>query len=82
MAACEREISWQITRRTRLCEQRDEDAPLGLVAGGAARQAGAEGAVAHHRRVALDGLQPLDGFAEALARLESRQVFGKIVVTL
>ncbi len=30
----------------------------------------------------IDTIAPLDGFAEALARLESRQVFGKIVVTL
>ena len=30
----------------------------------------------------LDTVTPLEGFAEALQRLESRQVFGKIVVTL
>ena len=30
----------------------------------------------------LDTVLPLDGFADALRRLESRQVFGKIVVTL
>lgn len=30
----------------------------------------------------VDMVAPLDGFAEALARLESRRVFGKIVVTL
>jgi NADPH:quinone reductase-like Zn-dependent oxidoreductase len=30
----------------------------------------------------LDTVAPLEGFAEALARLESRRVFGKIVVTL
>jgi NADPH:quinone reductase-like Zn-dependent oxidoreductase len=33
-------------------------------------------------RPVLDSVLPLDGFAEALARLESRRVFGKIVVTL
>jgi NADPH:quinone reductase-like Zn-dependent oxidoreductase len=30
----------------------------------------------------LDTVTPLEGFAEALRRLESRQVFGKLVVTL
>ncbi|RYJ00708.1 MAG: NADPH:quinone oxidoreductase, partial [Acetobacteraceae bacterium] len=30
----------------------------------------------------LDTVAPLDGFADALARLETRRVFGKIVVTL
>ncbi|TDH64639.1 NADPH:quinone oxidoreductase [Dankookia rubra] len=30
----------------------------------------------------LDTVTPLDGFADALKRLESRQVFGKLVVTL
>ena len=30
----------------------------------------------------IDTVAPLDGFAEALARLESRRVFGKIVITL
>jgi NADPH:quinone reductase-like Zn-dependent oxidoreductase len=30
----------------------------------------------------LDTVAPLDGFAEALERLESRRVFGKIVITL
>ena len=30
----------------------------------------------------LDTVLPLEGFADALRRLESRQVFGKIVVTL
>ena len=30
----------------------------------------------------LDTVAPLEGFAEALARLESRRVFGKILVTL
>jgi NADPH:quinone reductase-like Zn-dependent oxidoreductase len=33
-------------------------------------------------RPVLDTVTPLDGFEEALRRLESRQVFGKIVVTL
>lgn len=33
-------------------------------------------------RPVLDSVLPLDGFPEALARLESRRVFGKIVVTL
>jgi len=33
-------------------------------------------------RPVLDTVTPLEGFGEALARLESRQVFGKIVVTL
>jgi hypothetical protein len=30
----------------------------------------------------LDTVTPLEGFADALKRLESRQVFGKLVVTL
>jgi NADPH:quinone reductase-like Zn-dependent oxidoreductase len=30
----------------------------------------------------LDTVTPLEGFADALQRLESRQVFGKLVVTL
>jgi NADPH:quinone reductase-like Zn-dependent oxidoreductase len=33
-------------------------------------------------RPVLDTVTPLDGFEGALRRLESRQVFGKIVVTL
>jgi len=33
-------------------------------------------------RPVLDTVTPLEGFGDALARLESRQVFGKIVVTL
>jgi len=33
-------------------------------------------------RPVLDTVMPLDGFEDALRRLESRQVFGKIVVTL
>lgn len=33
-------------------------------------------------RPVLDTVTPLDGFEDALCRLESRQVFGKIVVTL
>ncbi|WP_254453629.1 zinc-binding dehydrogenase [Siccirubricoccus sp. G192] len=50
-------------------------ASLRNVADGLAKMAGGMTPV-------LDTVAPLEGFAEALARLESRRVFGKIVVTL
>ncbi len=50
-------------------------APIRAVADGLARMAGG-------LRPVLDTVAPLDHFAEALHRLESRRVFGKIVVTL
>ncbi|WP_135469216.1 zinc-binding dehydrogenase [Crenalkalicoccus roseus] len=50
-------------------------APLSRLASGLARMA--EGV-----RPVLDTVAPLDSFPEALRRLESRRVFGKIVVTL
>jgi NADPH:quinone reductase-like Zn-dependent oxidoreductase len=40
------------------------------------------GKIASGMTPVLDTVAPLDGFAEALARLESRRVFGKIVITL
>jgi NADPH:quinone reductase-like Zn-dependent oxidoreductase len=50
-------------------------ASLRNVADGLAKMAGGMAPV-------LDTVVPLDGFAQALQRLETRQVFGKIVVTL
>jgi NADPH:quinone reductase-like Zn-dependent oxidoreductase len=50
-------------------------APVSRVASGLARMASGI-------RPVLDAVLPLEGFAEALARLEGRRVFGKIVVTL
>ena len=50
-------------------------APLSRTASGLAT-------MARGIRPVLDTVLPLEGFAEALARLESRRVFGKIVVTL
>jgi NADPH:quinone reductase-like Zn-dependent oxidoreductase len=38
--------------------------------------------MAHGIRPVLDTVLPLDRFQEGLARLESRNVFGKIIVTL
>ncbi|MBY0331000.1 MAG: zinc-binding dehydrogenase [Acetobacteraceae bacterium] len=50
-------------------------APIGRTASGLAT-------MARGIRPVLDSVLPLEGFAEALERLESRRVFGKIVVTL
>ena len=47
-----------------------------------ARTASGLATMARGIRPVLDTVLPLEGFAEALARLESRRVFGKIVVTL
>jgi NADPH:quinone reductase-like Zn-dependent oxidoreductase len=47
-----------------------------------ARTASGLATMARGIRPVLDTVLPLEGFADALARLESRQVFGKIVVTL
>jgi NADPH:quinone reductase-like Zn-dependent oxidoreductase len=47
-----------------------------------ARTASGLASMARGIRPVLDTVAPLEGFAEALARLESRRVFGKILVTL